>query len=236
MSLLNTALQPPLSEHTGRVLQISGTTMGTGFYVDVDDKQYLITAHHVAGDDAANLKIKSKGSWTPFPCTVLATDSDADVAILRMPISFKSRSIPVKLSSEGIIWGQPVWFLGFPYGDGHVSNVHADGILPLPYVKWAFLSSFGSGEKPNGMILDGQNNIGFSGGPVGFMAQDGKQKFCGMITGYKEEIEFIEKFSGEKIEERWVYRTNTGLIHAVDAWKLLEMITSNPLGGPVPEA
>jgi hypothetical protein len=232
--LLNTAFQPPLSEHTARVVQVCGVTMGSAFYVDIDDKQYLISAMHLVGDDPSKLKIKSNNKWVAFPCVVLAKDDAADVAILRAPISFKSRGIPVALSSEDLIWGQPVWFLGFPFGDGHISTLHADGLLPMPYVKWAFLSSFGNGIKPSGLVLDGHNNVGFSGGPVGFMPREGEQKFCGMIIGYKEEIEFVEKFAGEKIEDRLIYKSNTGLIHAVDAWKLKELIASNPDGAPVP--
>jgi Trypsin-like peptidase domain len=231
--VLHTAFQPPLSEHRSRVIQISGKTMGSAFYVDFEDKQYLLTAAHVVGADASELKIKSKDKWISFPCSVLAIDEVEDIIVLKMPISFKSKDIPVELSAEGLLWGQPVWFLGFPFGDGHVSNLHADGILPMPYVKWAFLSSFGSGNAPAGMILDGHNNIGFSGGPVGFMPEQGVQKFCGLIVGYKEEIEFVEKFIGEKIEERLIYKTNTGLIRAVDAWKLLELIASNPSGARV---
>lgn len=233
----NGMFQPALSQYTHRVLQIRGASFGTGFYIEVEERQYLISAKHVVGENAHDLRVMINKNWAQMPCKILASDDENDIVVLRMPTIFPWKTIQAKMSMGDLIWGQAVWFLGYPFGDGIDLSIHYEGKLPAPFIKWAFVSGFetlGSGLPR--LILDGINNVGFSGGPVGFTSKEQEQKICGMITGFKEETQFVESFSTGKMKEKLVYNTNSGIIYAASANMIEAAILSNPTGKSVSEA
>jgi hypothetical protein len=150
---------------------------GTGFTLDIDGRQYLVTAKHiVAGlqpedtiqvrryDASGNLK------WVNFRMKIFMCDDRVDIAVLIPPeqLTMSTHMDPV---SEGPVFGQDVYFVGFPFGSAMEFSASTIEITsPFGYVKRAMISSIkagGTGEKRTVQyILDGHNIGGFSGSPV----------------------------------------------------------------------
>ena len=145
-----------------------GESMGTAFTVDVDGKQYLVTARHVIQRfaEASGLEVFGNGVWTPVHASLVAHGAgDIDVSVLSPAPAMSPPGLPVTAGSDGLVYGQDVYFLGFPYGV--LSQViFGEAGHPLPLVKRAAVSAF-AGDV---YLLDGHNNPGFSGGPVIFPA------------------------------------------------------------------
>ena len=69
--------------------------------------------------------------------------------------------------NAGLTFGQPVYFLGFPFGwDSGLENMNRD--LPVPFVKAGVLSAMIAGDDSH-IYIDAHGNKGFSGGPVVFV-------------------------------------------------------------------
>lgn len=90
---------------------------GTGFSVEVDGRQYLITAKHVVVGMKAEdtLDILNGDQWTPIKVKVLRCDDPVDIAVLA-PAKQLTVTFPLEPSMDGIEFAQDVYFAGFPYG------------------------------------------------------------------------------------------------------------------------
>ena len=96
-----------------------GSSVGTGFTVDVDGKQYLVTARHVvkAFGMTVGLEVFGNGVWTPVAASLVAHGADGvDVSDLAPTAPMSPPGLPVVTGSNGVAYGQDVYFLGFPYG------------------------------------------------------------------------------------------------------------------------
>lgn len=135
-------------------------------------------------------------------------------------------------TSANLVWGQDVYFLGFPYGL-HSSGDVNDG-YPLPLVKRALMSG-NIGEQPNPevFLLDGHNNPGFSGGPVVFRpANNPNHEFrvMAVVSAFKtEDVEI--KFQNEKTG--LTSATNTGIVVCPSIKQVMDMIAANPNGANI---
>ena len=154
-----------------RVFQIKvGEEIGTCFTIDVSGKQYLITARHViqGWNRKESLYIFHENQWKSIDVTLVGEcDGEIDIAVLAAGILL-SPNFALPASAGGIIWGQDVYFLGFPYGwYGEIGELNRH--FPMPFVKKAILScTFSQDDGVQHFYLDGHNNPGFSGGPVVF--------------------------------------------------------------------
>jgi S1-C subfamily serine protease len=203
-----------------------GDSVGTGFTVDVDGKQYLVTAKHVvqAFGTSAQLEVFGNGAWFIVPATLVAHGAEGlDVSVLAPTASMSPPNLPVMASSDGLTYGQDVYFLGFPYGV--LSRIiFGDTGHPLPLVKKALFSTF-AGDI---YLLDGHNNPGFSGGPVVFARSGGiPTSIAAVVSGYRfspEPVFFAEA------ETDLFFRENTGIIITYKIETAIALIRSNPIG------
>ncbi len=134
--------------------------------------------------------------------------------------------LPLEATSEGLIYGQEVYFLGFPYGIVG-KHIFAPSGYPLPLVKRATVSLFDGTMY----LLDGHNNPGFSGGPVVWKAPGTERfKVAAVISGYRYVDEPVYDVAGTA---PFKYRYNTGIIvsHGVEA--ALDLIAARPIGYPI---
>ena len=173
---------------------------GTSFIINVDDNQYFVTAKHVVqveeNDDILHslsvgeeVEIFRDNSWHPIPVTVVAHSEISDVSIFKIKQNIPAHPMPA--TTDGIFYGQDVYFLGFPYGLSSVVG-EINRHFPLPLVKKGILSSMFNVELGGMFFVDGHNNPGFSGGPVIFTDQKTKeQKVAGIIHGYQPEFKNI---------------------------------------------
>ena len=133
-------------------------------------------------------------------------------------------------STEGLIWGQDVYFLGFPYD--FVNNLdNLPGLeRPIPFVKKACLSGFEAGKI---MLLDGHNNPGFSGGPICFKKispQTTTMSIAGVISGYRFSQEPVYDLKGN--DTGFYVKSNTGIIYAYDISLAIEIIKTSSMVDP----
>ena len=204
-----------------------GQHSGTGFAVEEDEREYLVTARHLAEPLVGNCHIElfKEGAWSPLEIsTVGHGEGDIDISVLALSERLTpERPLPLQANSTGLVYGQDVYFLGFPYGISDL--ILGDTGCPVPLVKRATVSSlFG---KP--YLLDGHNNIGFSGGPVVFRpAGQGVFQVAAVVSGYRGQAEPVVDEGGQETQFR--YTSNTGIIHAYDVNEAISLIRANPKG------
>jgi hypothetical protein len=173
-----------------RVFLIKGPTdAGTAFTIDVEGRQYLVTAKHVVkglGTDGT-IQVVRNGEWSPLVVKVFRCDEPVDIAVLVPPAQL-SVSLALEPSSDGMLFGGEMYFLGFPYAQA--TSVNLAGGYPLPLIKKATLSgmdSLGPG-KGSVIVLDGYNNPGFSGSPGVFRDERSHAlKVAGVVVSFRSE-------------------------------------------------
>lgn len=198
-------------------IKYSGKT-GTAFTIDVDNRQYLVTARHVVEglSSPGMIEIFYNNNWHSIQVQpIWCDDPSIDIAVLSPPHQL-SPTLILEPTCHGIINGQDVYFLGFPYGQFTNHNYLLNN-FPFPFVKKAILSALtGGSQNANILFLDGHNNPGFSGGPIVF-SQPGVNnydyKVAGVISGYNA-VEQPVFAGGQPTEMTWMY--NTGIIIGYD--------------------
>src|SRR5207245_4257882 len=140
-----------------RVLKIRhGSSSATAFALDVDGRQYIVTARHVFGFGAmanpGTIDIFANGSWQPNVMQLVGHAlGDRDVSVLALDHQVAPRQLTMEPTSKGVIYGQDVFFLGFPF-DLIGSFTLGERGYPLPLVKRATVSLFQTSEV---FLLDG---------------------------------------------------------------------------------
>ena len=202
---------------------------GTCFTIDYDNRQYIVTARHIVEPitDAATIRIKHEKFWKECPVNLVGHgEGEVDISVLAARIQVSPQH-PLPPTSAGLVLGQDVYFLGFPYGlASEVGEVNRN--FPLPLVKKATLSALDSKTSP--FLLDGHNNPGFSGGPIVFseMGKPANQlSVAGVISGYRFNMEPVYL---ENKRTPFQVEYNTGIIFAYGIRHAVDLICQNPIG------
>lgn len=210
-----------------------GDQAATGFLIDVEGKQYLVTAKHFVQEvtDLVVLELLHNGSWKKVPVQLVGhAPGEIDITVLALPKLLVASDYVLKPDMGGIILGQEAFFLGFPYGlFGQAGELNSN--YPVPFVKRATVSSVNVSEAgPTIIFLDGHNNPGFSGGPVLFKEQGhGELKVAAVVSGYRFANEPV--FQGEQ-QLPITYRYNTGIIISYGIKHAVTLASTNPIGVP----
>jgi hypothetical protein len=235
------AAQVPTSNVLYRVLKLRfGETTGSAFTIEVDGKQYLITARHVlkgfGGEGEVELWLEEK--WSKMKARAIYPSKEAvDIAALDLgrPVTI---DFPLAASSGGLTLGQQVYFLGYPYGLGPSRTVPA---LPIPFLKSGIVSALDDRDpEANVLYLDGQNNPGFSGGPIVFWhAESGSFRVAGVVRGYRNEALPVIKKKNLDDPKAEAYndlytRGNSGIVIGYDIRHIVEAIRAARRGSPSP--
>jgi S1-C subfamily serine protease len=197
-----------------RVFEIRvGNVTGTTFTIEQNNKQYLVTARHVIDTlphENAKVEIYSGGYWMPLTVKILLpANPEVDIAVLQIgdPVSVTFELVP---DSNGVFFGQEVFFLGYPY------ELHTLlGAEHVPFIKRGIVSAEETID-PDGKLwyIDGFNNPGFSGGPVVFQdLSDHKWKVMAVVQGYRPEA---AKLRIGKTEVDTKILVNSGILVAYD--------------------
>lgn len=230
---------------------------GTTFSIDVDGREYWITAKHILTGaehppygsitrESAELRLLSPGGegeqWLPMTFSVIDAGTDIDIVALAARQPVLQNPIASPSSDASVMLGGDCSFLGFPYGGGWLANMPDGHRYWMPYVKHCTISSIPSTEPPL-LVLDGINNPGFSGGPV--LYQTGpNQKIVAVISGYHlEPAEVISSLSSKSVngkepkksvtpEQGYKVRVNvnSGFIIAYYLSSAVDAIRKNPIG------
>lgn len=203
-----------------RVLRIRhGNSAGTAFTIECNKTQFIVTAKHIFEDSAypvsTNIDLLIDGNYQTFCVDIrYPADQDIDIAVMKTnPLTFVTPVYPNKNSSAGCIFGQDVYFLGFPFNYEELLSHFPNSNAPTPFIKKA---CFSGAQGTYQFFLDGINNRGFSGGPVCFKSQ-GDQTFsiAGVISGYRyDKIPVYDKNTDKPLPQ--YVEENTGIIIVFD--------------------
>ena len=203
---------------------------GTAFTIEKENVQYIITAKHLfdstKNGDFVTIEILREKKYYPINVIVMfSKDPNIDCAVLKTnPYHEVTGKFTNENTIEGIVLGQDVFFLGFPYNYDNLLMSFPKSTTPAPFVKKACLS--GLSEKNRLLFLDGINNPGFSGGPVCFKDQKtNKYKIAGLINSYRYNISSVFKSDGTSTD--LYVRENTGIINACSILEVLSVIENN---------
>ncbi len=242
---------PPTTNVLTRMTMVkSQYGKGTIFSLDVDRREYWITAKHIltgaehppygsVTNKSVSLSILDPGAvgekWLPVSFTVLDPGNDIDIVVLSPREPLLKNPLPsVAADSAGVLLGGDCEFLGFPYGGGWQADFGNGQKFWMPFVKHCYVSAMSSVE-PRIWVLDGINNPGFSGGPV--ISKTGlEQKILAVISGYHlDPTEVVSSAAGKKKTpvaktRKQTVNLNSGFIIAYDIRYAVEAINKNPIG------
>lgn len=198
---------------------------GTAFTMECNGSQFLVTARHIfktgqwpLPEEGAIWLLIEGGKYTPYEMDIrYPADSEVDIAVMK-PKNHQhiSEEYSNRNTSEGLVFGQDMFFLGFPHEYDKLSGSFPDGKRPVPFVKRACFSGE-SNDGHNCMVFDGYNNLGFSGGPVCYKsidAPDGMMSVAAVISGYRLEKQLVFDENGRPTGS--YVESNTGIIFAYD--------------------
>ncbi len=226
-----------------RVLLVRvGTETASAFTVEVDGRQYLLTAKHIVAKLAANdfIEYGRAGKWIRLPVQIFKCDDPTDIAVLIAPYQLTTAfDFPVDTSK--VTYGQDVYFLGFPYSIT-LNGTNVNGTLPMPFIKRATYSGtipLDPAKHAVVILLDGYNNPGFSGGPIVYkdpFAQSWDYKLLGVVSGFRPEITDVmerhpirtrEEASAKSKDQPWRINTSPdgSLFEYVETGKFVALNT-----------
>ncbi|WP_257179604.1 MULTISPECIES: serine protease [Bradyrhizobium] len=170
-------------------IEVNGGS-GTAFTLDVDGHHYLITAKHVIasvkGPEGSIQVCVDGGKCVDTPVTVLRCSDPVDIAVL-VPKRVLTVTIALPADSAGMVLGQDVYFVGYPYADPLLNTI-TPALENIGFVRKAVWSAQTRKDEAITMYFDGRNNSGFSGSPIVFLEQ-GKPgydfKVAGVVSGYR---------------------------------------------------
>lgn len=211
----------------------AGGGPGTAFTLEVDGKQYVVTAQHLVGSegDPKSVQVWRFEKWHDVQVQLIGSGSkkgppETDFAVFACNEQISTFS--QEANRGGYFLSQDVYFLGYPY------NSMTDGIwtpnLEFPLVKKAIVSGIlKTEEKSRLLVLDGHNNPGFSGGPVlAKSPEDKKIRAIGIISGFQTDLIPVDMIT----ETSWA-EVNAGIVYAALMPQVLDAIEANPIGHPV---
>ena len=225
-----------------RVFQIKWRdSLGTAFAIDRHNRQYLITARHVVEGVAQtdDIKIFHEDQWKQINVRLVGSgEGSIDVAIFSCPVRL-APPLTLVASAKGISHGQPLYFLGFPFGWRWDTKVITDHEFPTPFVKAGILS--GAFDDFSLLVIDGHGNQGFSGGPVVFQPDgpwSNELRVAGVVSSHPALLSPVVNDEGciidnEKNVPFGYVQENPGFIVAVTVDHAIKLIDANPIGLPL---
>jgi Trypsin-like peptidase domain len=216
-----------------------GNSAGTCFAVEVDGRQYLVTAEHVMKGASLidTVQIFRENRWNAIPVRVLFAESlGVDVAVLVPPVQLSSAAL-VDPTMDKLSLGQTMYLLGFPFtmrGEGSYLNAG----FPIALVKSGICAGLVGGQQYMRIIVDALNNPGFSGGPIVFRDEwSGKLKVAGVISGFRYQVDTVYKCVDSPLVDTvatdLIFKSNTGLVIGTDIKSAMDIIRKNPIGPEV---
>ncbi len=210
-----------------------GEDTGSSFTLEVEGRQYLITARHIVFglSDGDSIELLRENRWTPFKVRRLNVEPlAADAAVLVLPTVLE-QTLQIKAAYDGLTLAESLYFLGFPYGLSMPRALQPSG-FPIPFVKHGICSAFGrAADKVTYVWLDGHNNPGFSGGPIVRQPPGGATPtIVGVVSAFWGVDEPILR---QRQKTDLTYKANTGIVIGVAITHVLEAIAARPIGVPV---
>ncbi|MBV6777895.1 MULTISPECIES: S1 family peptidase [Xanthomonas] len=210
-----------------RTFFIKAEAYGTAFTLEVDGEEFLVTARHLLNQENPDFEIKifHADKWQILSAEVVGHGrGEIDISVLKLRQRLSSAALTVTPTIAGLVWGQDVYFLGFPYKMwGDVGNLM--GGMPCAYAKKGTVSSFKL-HDPQILHIDAINNEGFSGGPLFFYPLGKPDEVCvaGVVSKFRIEHEYVIDAGGEPTKMTVPY--NSGFLIAYGSKYILDIISA----------
>jgi S1-C subfamily serine protease len=221
MQMAASQYPPVTSNALTRVFFVkTNNVFGTGFTLERNSRQFLVTARHVIPSARDSVAIHQHGTWQSMGGEVFYPKNPAvDIAVLRLDKHI-SLTLELEPSMDGMVLGQDLYFLGFPLG--MYMEPMWNG-CPLPLIKHGVLSAIDSSDKSRVLIyLDAFGNLGFSGSPVIFRdLKSGETKVAGIVTAFRTEESKVQV--GGAVTN-WTVPANSGILIAASVLHAIEAI------------
>jgi len=141
-------------------------------------------------------------------------------------------TFPLEPTAAGLTLGQQVYFLGYPFGLSSFGAASVPrGFGEIPFLKSGIISALDSrNPQANVLYLDGQNNPGFSGGPIVFWhSESGMFRVAGVVGGYRNEALPVLKQKDLVNPQARAYndlytRANSGIVIGYDIRHIVDAI------------
>lgn len=206
-------------------------SVGTLFTIEVENRQYLISAKHVFPQISANdtIEVFQEKDWRKIKVTVVGeTQKDVDIIVFATDLQI-SPTHELVVTNHNLYLSQEVFFLGFPF----TISTDADQVnnyFPIPFVKKGIISAFidykDGGRKI--LLIDGINNSGFSGGPiVTYDLKTKKMKAVAVISGFRTQEDPV-KLGKDATALQAI--TNSGILIGYSIQHAINVINSNRIG------
>lgn len=217
-----------------RVIRIQyGDSLGTAFTMESHGRQFLVTAKHLFEESgfpaSSSINLLIGTGYQSFDVEIrYPGESTIDIAVIKLKMHQLLTPIYDNANStEGLVFGQDVYFVGFPFEYDSILGHFPGSPMPIPFVKKACVSAILNDGKGT-ILLDGINNPGFSGGPVCYKkigSNDKTMIILGVVSGYRFNMQPLFDQKGNATD--FYVKENTGIIvvndikHAVqiaDSW------------------
>lgn len=215
-----------------RILYIkNGTATGSGFIIDKQGNNCVITARHIFGTNqdkqTISFEIFRNKKWDTITGTIyFHSNADIDIAIIildEMIISGVDDTIATSAKSFVPI-SQRGFFSGFPLNIKGEDLTNLNHGYPFPLVKGAVFAGFTDIKGVSISLLDGINNPGFSGGPAFFYDRNiSSWILFGVVTGYISQPNEIQTALGTLTTQE-----NSGIIICYHLKHVAEILDSIP--------
>lgn len=208
-----------------------GTRSGSGFAVDLDGRQYLVTAAHLLKGlkDGVVVSIMHAGTWKPLDVQIVGRGpAQVDVMVLALKFRIALPDLSVVPSLEGLELGQDAFCLGFPRAEWSQGAAQAQR-FPTPFVKKVSVAAMPDGTSAvRAVYLAGQAGAGFSGGPLLFQpAGSGEARIGAVLSAFECDGEPVYLGTDRLSLSA---RHNPDLMVSYDIQHALDVISLNPIG------
>ena len=208
-----------------------GHRRGTAFSLDVQGRQYFITASHLLAplQNQAPVELFHWGKWKPLDIVVVGVGPrKIDVAVLALKFRVTLPEFTLTPYAGSLTPGQTGYCLGFPLGERGEEKI-AEQPFPIPFLKTVSVAHVTDLSDPiHCVFLDGYANPGFSGGPV-LVREAGKDELrvAAVVSAFHYEHDPIYVGTDHLTLNA---PKNSDLIISYDIKHALDLITLNPMG------
>ena len=195
----------------GRQKSDTCVPVGSGVLVNLNNKQYLVTALHVAKRCDFRPVVRFNGQWDSIDWRTVVPDKEHDIAVLETDTILDTKKIPVRHGEpSGLVFGQIGYALGYPGVNGE-EGPSIDHIIevkgrPIPVVALV-VANFTAGGKST--YSASYINGGFSGGAIVFPMDQDDWTIAGIITHFPTIRRPVFR-NGEKTRD--YVKQHTGLV------------------------
>lgn len=216
-----------------RVIRIKyDGSSGTAFTIESHDEQFLVTAKHLFIANGlpqnATISLLIGTSYQSFDVNIrYPSNPRVDIAVMKFQQPLFLTPVYENVNTtNGLVFGQDVYYVGFPYEYDSILGMFPGGNMPIPFVKKACMSAIlqdGAGT----ILLDGISNPGFSGSPVCFNMIGSTEKtmrIIGVVSGYRFAPQPVYDHSGS--QKDFYVKENTGIIIVSDIKHAVEVAES----------